>query len=156
MNEMNTSNFEDIKEYENFEDMGLKDTILRGIFGYGFEKPSKIQSKAIVPILKTKDAIVQSQSGTGKTGTFVISTLQLIDESLSGCQGMIIAHTKELARQIHNVCSNIGRYTKINSILCTGGVNIFESKRQLKDGTNIAIGTPGRIIDMINKIINIR
>jgi translation initiation factor 4A len=141
----------EITEYGNFDDMGLKDSLLRGIYSYGFEKPSKIQSKAIVPVTQGNDVIAQSQSGTGKTGTFVISTLQRVDESVKGCQAMIIAHTKELATQIHQVCSDIGRYTSINPVLCIGGTSIYEAKKQLKNGTTVVIGTPGRIIDMIER-----
>ncbi len=141
----------EIIEYDSFEDMKLKDSLLRGIFSYGFEKPSKIQSRAIVPVLKENDVIAQSQSGTGKTGTFVISTLERIDESVNGCQAMIIAHTKELAAQIHQVCQDLGKYTKINPVLCIGGTNIYDAKKQLKDGTTLVVGTPGRIIDMIER-----
>ncbi len=151
MDGIQNSEFEEITKYSSFEDMNLKDTLLRGIFSYGFEKPSAIQSKAIVPILKNNDVIAQSQSGTGKTGTFVISTLQKIDDSVTGCQAMIIAHTKELARQIHGVCSDIGKYEKVTPVLCTGGLNIYDAKNELRKGPTIVIGTPGRIIDMINR-----
>ena len=101
----------DVKIYESFEDMELKDNLLRGIYSIGFEKPSIIQQKAIKPFLEGGDLIAQSQSGTGKTATFVISLLQSINESL-GTQGIIIAHTRELAIQIHNVCTGLNQYLK--------------------------------------------
>ena len=145
------NNNNEIDEINNFEQMGLNDLLLRGVFSYGFEKPSTIQSRAIVPIIKGNDVIAQSQSGTGKTGTFIISTLQRIDPTIEGCQAMIIAHTKELATQIHSVCSDIGRFTNITPVLCIGGIPISESKEKLRKGATLVIGTPGRIIDMIER-----
>lgn len=141
----------EITEFSDFDEMGLKELLLRGIYSYGFDKPSKIQSRAILPVMQKHDIIAQSQSGTGKTGTFVIGTLQRIDESIDGCQAIIIAHTKELAEQIHRVCMEIGKYTKINPVLCIGGTNIHDAKMQLKTGTTMVVGTPGRIIDMIER-----
>lgn len=145
------NNQQTIEEYDNFEDMGLSDAILRGIYGYGFENPSTIQSKAIVPIIKGNDVIAQSQSGTGKTGAFLISTLQRIDENLNECQAIIMGHTKELTTQIHNVCKELGNYTKITPVLCIGKTDIFEAKKSINKGPTIAIGTPGRILDMIRR-----
>ena len=141
----------EIAEYAKFESMGLKDSLLRGVYSYGFEEPSKIQSRAIVPIMNKNDVIVQSQSGTGKTGTFIISTLQGIDENVEGCQAMILAHTHQLAQQIHKVCEDIGRFTNITPVLCIGGTSIYDAKKALRKGATIAVGTPGRIIDMIEK-----
>ena len=136
---------------ESFEKIGLRENILRGIFSYGFESPSEIQSKAILPIIKGKDIIAQSQSGTGKTGAFVISCLQRIDENLDGCQGLIISPTRELAFQIMDVFKNLGSYTKIKPVLCVGGLNIQEGRKELETKPIVVIGTPGRIIDMVEK-----
>ena len=77
---------EDIEVVANFDDMNLQDNLLRGIYAYGFEKPSTIQQKAIVQIIKGSDLIAQAQSGTGKTATFSISILQQIDTKLAQCQ----------------------------------------------------------------------
>lgn len=140
-----------IQNYDSFEKMGLNENILRGIFSYGFEYPSEIQSKAIVPIVKGRDIIAQAQSGTGKTGAFVIGTLSRVDSNIIGCQAMIIVPTRELAMQIKEVCKDIGSYTNIKSILCIGGYNIYETKKELENCASIIIGTPGRIIDMIEK-----
>ncbi len=71
---------------ENFDDMDLREELLRGIYAYGFEKPSAIQQRAIVPCVKGHDVIAQAQSGTGKTATFSISILQQIDTKLPQCQ----------------------------------------------------------------------
>ena len=86
--------------YHTFEDMDLKENLLRGIYAMGFEKPSAIQQKAIKPFLEGKDLIAQAQSGTGKTATFGISLLQSIDESLKETQAVIVSHTRELSNQI--------------------------------------------------------
>merc|ERR1712020_28240 len=92
---------------ENFDDMNLKEELLRGIYAYGFEKPSAIQQRAIVPCIKGMDVIAQAQSGTGKTATFSISILQQIDTGLRECQALILAPTRELAQQIQKVKSQV-------------------------------------------------
>lgn len=141
-----------VEVFSKFEDMGLKDSLLRGVFAYGFENPSAVQSRAIVPLAKGMDLIAQSQSGTGKTGAFTIGILQQLDDTKNGCQAIIVCHTRELSFQIIDVCKNIGQYLKnVVPVLCTGGTNINESRNQLRQGTNIAIGTPGRINDMITR-----
>jgi translation initiation factor 4A len=83
--------------------MGLREELLRGIYSYGFEKPSAIQQRAIVPVIKGKDVIAQAQSGTGKTGTFAISILQRLNIEENECQALILAPTRELAQQIAKV-----------------------------------------------------
>jgi len=144
----------EVEEIDNFEEMGLRDNILRGIYGYGFEHPSKIQSKAIAPLIKGVDIIAQSQSGTGKTGTFVIGTLQRMDESVMGCQAIILANTRELAYQIKDVVDSLSSYTEIQAMVCVGGSSVGDSIKELKKVSNnptLVIGTPGRIIDMIER-----
>lgn len=88
---------------ESFDDMKLKEELLRGIYAYGFEKPSAIQQRAIMPCIQGRDVIAQAQSGTGKTATFSISILQQIDTSIRECQALILAPTRELAQQIQKV-----------------------------------------------------
>lgn len=134
-----------------FGEMGLKENLLRGIYGYGFEKPSVIQSTAIMPITQGLDIVAQAQSGTGKTGTFSIATLQLLDETLKKCQAIIVAPTRELAFQIETVMKSIGNYMDIYTVICVGGLNINDAKKKLDKGAQIVVGTPGRIIDMITR-----
>lgn len=136
-----------------FEEMNLKKDLLRGIFGYGFEKPSAIQSKGIMPIILKKDIIAQAQSGSGKTATFVIGALQNIDTDSLKIQAIILAPVRELAEQINGVVKGLGNYLKIKTHLCTGGTQISEDKAKLKEGVQIVVGTPGRIRDMINRSI---
>src|SRR3990167_4854293 len=93
----------DIETYTKFDDMGLNDLLLRGIYAYGFEKPSAIQQKAIVPLAKGRDVIAQAQSGTGKTGCFAIGTLEQVDPKNKTCQALILTPTRELATQVQKV-----------------------------------------------------
>ena len=86
---------------DNFDNMSLKEDLLRGIYAYGFEKPSAIQQRAIVPLAKGTDLIAQAQSGTGKTATFTIGILQQIDLSVLECQALVLAPTRELAQQVN-------------------------------------------------------
>ncbi len=92
------SNWETI--VDNFDDMSLTEALLRGIYAYGFEKPSAIQQRAILPCIKGHDVIAQAQSGTGKTATFSIAILQQLDMSLRQCQALVLAPTRELAQQV--------------------------------------------------------
>ncbi|CAG2122735.1 unnamed protein product, partial [Medioppia subpectinata] len=100
------SNWDEI--VSNFDDMNLREELLRGIYAYGFEKPSAIQQRAIIPCIKGMDVIAQAQSGTGKTATFSIAILQQIDTSLNECQALILAPTRELAQQIQKVVLALG------------------------------------------------
>lgn len=95
---------------DNFDDMNLKEELLRGIYGYGFERPSAIQQRAIMPCVHGRDVIAQAQSGTGKTATFSIAILQQIDTSILDCQALILAPTRELATQIQKVVIALGDY----------------------------------------------
>lgn len=95
---------------DNFDNMDLKEELLRGIYGYGFERPSAIQQRAIMPCIRGRDVIAQAQSGTGKTATFSIAILQQIDTSLLDCQALILAPTRELASQIQKVVIALGDY----------------------------------------------
>ena len=97
-----------ISEFNEWDDLsGLNMNLLRGIFGYGFEHPSPIQKKAIIPMMEGKDVIAQAQSGTGKTGCFTIGTLHHIDVSVSQTQAIIIAPTRELSLQIKTVVDEL-------------------------------------------------
>lgn len=94
---------EDVQVVPSFDRMKLKEELLRGIYGYGFERPSAIQQRAIIPIVSGRDVIAQSQSGTGKTATFAISMLQVIDTQQRETQALVLSPTRELACQIQQV-----------------------------------------------------
>jgi len=133
-----------------FDDMNLQEELLRGIYAYGFEKPSAIQQRAILPCIKGHDVIAQAQSGTGKTATFSIAILEQIDRNINDCQALILAPTRELANQISKVVITLGDYLKINCHACIGGTTISKDIYQLQMGAHVVSGTPGRVFDMIN------
>ncbi|ABW98006.1 eif4A (nucleomorph) [Hemiselmis andersenii] len=134
-----------------FSDMGLKKEILQGIFKYGFEKPSLIQQKGILPIIHKKDLIAQAQSGTGKTATFVIGTLQNVQYDVFQVQCMVVCPSRELANQIKIVYESIGKFTKIRTQECIGGTKIKDDRQLLfSKKPHIIIGTPGRLFDILS------
>ena len=142
----------DLKEVFNWSDLNLKEELLRGIYSYGFEIPSPIQKKGIMPIISKKDVIAQSQSGTGKTGAFTISTLQIINENLNETQAMIISPTRELSIQIHKVITSIGEFMdKLTCNLLIGGQSMDEDIKILEKHPHVIVGTPGRIHDLIRR-----
>lgn len=139
------------EQVEKFEDMGLKKDLLRGIFGYGFETPSVIQQKAIIPLTQKKDIIAQAQSGSGKTATFSIGMLQNVDNQDLKLQALVVAPTRELADQIYNVVSSLGTFLGIKVALIIGGTEVKRDRMKLKEGCHVIVGTPGRINDLISK-----
>jgi translation initiation factor 4A len=136
---------------ENFDDMNLREELLRGIYAYGFEKPSAIQQRAIVPCVQGHDVIAQAQSGTGKTATFSISILQQIDTKVNSCQALVLAPTRELAQQIQKVVMALGDYMGAQCHACIGGTSVREDMHKLNNGIHIVVGTPGRVFDMISR-----
>merc|ERR1711976_211933 len=125
---------EEVDVTPTFDGMGLREDLLRGIYAYGFEKPSAIQQRAIRPIVKGRDVIAQAQSGTGKTATFSISILQCLDTQVRETQALILSPTRELANQIQKVILALGEYI-----------------RKLDYGQHVVSGTPGRVFDMIRR-----
>jgi len=136
---------------ESFDDLNIKDNLLRGIYAKGYEKPSAIQQKAIRPVIDGRDVIAQAQSGTGKTATFSIGLLQRIDETRYETQAVVLAHTRELALQIEGVIKDISQYMNVTINLSVGGTTVRENIDSLLKNPQIVIGTPGRVLDMINK-----
>jgi translation initiation factor 4A len=144
-----TTNYD--KVVTSFEDMDLKPELLRGVYAHGFEKPSPIQQRAIMPVVEKRDVIAQAQSGTGKTGTFAIGLLQRIDASVNKCQALVLAPARELAQQITDEVAAIGDYMKIKVHSCVGGTNVREDMAILRAGVQVVVGTPGRVYDMIQR-----
>lgn len=136
---------------ESFDLMKLKEDLLRGIYAYGFEKPSAIQQRGILPVIQKRDTIAQAQSGTGKTATFSIAALQRLDHNEPQCQVLVLAPTRELAQQIHKVMKSLGTYLDVTTRACVGGTAVREDIQQLANGVQIVVGTPGRVNDMINR-----
>jgi len=134
-----------------FDDFDLNDNLLRGIYSYGFENPSDIQIKALPIINAKRDLIAQAQSGTGKTGAFTIGALNIMDVELKKTQVLILNPTYELVNQNYDVMKALGQYMNITIMKVVGKTSVEECKRELQKEPQIIIGTPGRVLDMINK-----
>eukprot|EP01097_Dermamoeba_algensis_P007586 TRINITY_DN482_c0_g1_i3.p1 TRINITY_DN482_c0_g1~~TRINITY_DN482_c0_g1_i3.p1 ORF type:complete len:486 (-),score=124.78 TRINITY_DN482_c0_g1_i3:95-1504(-) len=143
---------EEVDVVNSFDKMHLREDLLRGIYAYGFEKPSAIQQRAIAPIIKGgRDVIAQAQSGTGKTATFSIGILQNIDTTLRQTQALVLSPTRELAQQIQKVLLALGDYMNVQVHACIGGKSVGEDIRKLEYGVHVVSGTPGRVFDMIKR-----
>jgi ATP-dependent RNA helicase len=140
-----------IEVHSTFESMGLKEDLLRGIYAYGFERPSAIQQRAIKPIVQGRDIIAQSQSGTGKTAVFSIGILQSLDTSCNEVQALVLSPTRELAEQTQKVLLALGDFMNVQCHACIGGKSIGEDIRRLEHGVQVVSGTPGRVYDMIKR-----
>lgn len=147
-----------IIEYMSFDDMGLDENLLRGVYTMGFEKPSPIQQKGIVPMTKGRDLLAQAQSGTGKTGCFLIGGISRVDTSINAVQMVVISPTRELADQTANVGSKLGQFMGLRIHLATGGPPVSEdlavlnqSKSRPPHIPHMLVVTPGRFYDLLNR-----
>jgi len=149
----NPEELTETKIIENWDDLDIKVNLLRGIYCMGFEKPSPIQQKAILPILQKRDCIAQAQSGTGKTATFSIGTLQTIDESKKEIQAIILEPTHELAYQTCETITKIGSMMKdLHIKLLIGGTSIQDDIDTFRNNPpQVIVGTPGRVYDMMKR-----
>lgn len=138
-------------EFNSWDELEIKTSLLRGIYSYGFENPSPIQKKGILPFISKNDLIAQAQSGTGKTGCFTIGTLEIINEENNNIQAIILSPTRELALQIKNVIDKIGVYMKnLKTQLLVGGTSTYNDIELLKNETpHILIACPGRLHDLL-------
>ena len=142
---------EELKVYETFDEMDLPTDLARGVYSFGFERPSAPQARAIVPMMKHRDILAQSQSGTGKTGAFVIGSLSCVDKSLLAPQVLVMCPTRELSQQTENVARQIGTYMGLKVLSATGGNQVRADTLALKNGVHFVVGTPGRIYDLIRR-----
>jgi translation initiation factor 4A len=145
------SSYPEFKKWEDVDE--ISPDLLRGIYAYGFENPSHIQQKSILSIIQKRDVIAQAQSGTGKTGAFTVAALQSIDVSKAKTQVLILAPTRELAKQIYDVIHGLGAMmTGITMRLLVGGTSTAEDAVELrKSAPHIIVGCPGRVFDMIRR-----
>lgn len=132
---------------DTFEKMELRELVARGVYSYGFDKPSRVQSRGVKVIASGRDCIIQAQSGTGKTGTFVIGMLQNIDFALKAAQVIVLSPTRELADQTFKVLSAISQYCKITATLCVGQTRLDEHVKECQ----VLVGTTGRVLDGIER-----
>jgi translation initiation factor 4A len=153
--------------FENFEQIKLKEETLRGVYGYGWEKPSEIQKRALISFLKGDDMIIQACAGSGKTGVFGIGAIEKVDSEVKNMQVLIISPTRELAVQTYNIICTIGQYAPISVALhrgcstksktgekltgverASGYMSYGESLRYCEQ---IVVSTPGRILDLFRR-----
>lgn len=139
------------KNINTWDELNLNTDILRGIYAYGFENPSPIQCKAILPILENKNVIAQAQSGTGKTGAFTISALSKLNLSNNTTQVLILTPTRELTTQITKVIRGISTMMNdINIKTLVGGSSVERDIMDLKKNPpHIIVGCMGRVYDML-------
>ena len=140
-----------MEEHATFDTMGLSDGLLRGIYAYGFEKPSQIQSLAIVPMVKKRDVLGHAQSGTGKTGTFTIGSMSHIDSAQKTVQVLVISPVRELAEQTMKVATALGSHMEVSVYCATGGKPVHDDIRAIGKGVQFLVGTPGRIYDLLDR-----
>jgi len=157
--DMSTTNIQQDSKHETFENwdddnLDIDASILRGIYAFGFEKPSPIQKKTIIPIIQKRDVIGQAQSGTGKTGAFTIGALSTIDKKINAPQILILTPTHELSQQNRFVADSIGTFCKFRSHLLIGGTKMDEDREILTNPEkvpHIIVGCPGRVHDMMRR-----
>ena len=134
------------------ENVILNDNIQRALDDMGFEESTQIQQEAIPVILEGKDIVGQSNTGTGKTAAYTIPILEKIDIETKMPQALILLPTRELAVQVSNEVRKIGKYMEgVKTVAVYGGADIRDQINKLKSGAQIIVGTPGRVIDLIDR-----
>ena len=134
-----------------FDAMGIREDLLRGLYSYGFENPSAIQQRAIMPICAGRDVIAQAQSGTGKTSMISLALCQMLDTSTREVQALVLSPTRELATQTEKTALALGNFMSVQVHACIGGRSVGEDAKVLDRGVHLVSGTPGRVFDMIKR-----
>jgi len=134
-----------LESKKSFEELGLREEILKGVYAVGYEKPSRIQSIALPSLLRGDNFVGQSQSGTGKTAAFSLSILGRIDKNIKKTQALCICPTRELAQQIEGVIKSLAQFTDITIGVVISGTPLSAVTDQ------VVIGTPGKLSDFVKK-----
>lgn len=140
-----------------FDTLGLSEELLKAISDSGYTTPTAVQAQAIPLILEGNDLLAGSQTGTGKTAGFTLPMLQLLhgrpDKRTAkiSIRALILVPTRELAAQVRESVQTYGKYLPLRSAVVVGGVNINTQIKQLKNGTDILVATPGRLLDLISQ-----
>lgn len=134
-----------------FTQFGLKPEILKAIEKIGYEEPTEIQNRAIPALLDGKDILGRAQTGTGKTAAFALPILERVDPQVKQIQALVMTPTRELALQVAKAFSQYGQYLNIKVLPVYGGQSYTPQLKSLKDGVQIVVGTPGRILDLVKK-----
>jgi superfamily II DNA/RNA helicase len=150
---LNEEVFDSSYEINSWDDLDLNPKLLRGIFAYGFEKPSPIQQKAIKPIILRRDVVAQAQSGTGKTATFTIGALSNVDTTINSTQVLVLSPTKELTLQTAKVFESLGVMMDGLKIQTLYGGSVIEENSSFsnKNIPHVICGCPGRVFDMMRR-----
>ena len=139
----------------NFDDLGLMPSLLKAVKEKGYEVPSPIQEKAIPLILKGRDILASAQTGTGKTAGFTLPLLQRLSENepkgKRNIRALILTPTRELAAQIYDNVLEYSKHINLRSTVIFGGVNQRPQVATLRQGVDILIATPGRLLDLVNQ-----
>ncbi len=138
-------------QIQSFKDLPLSVEVLRSIEELGFKELFPIQAQAIIPLLEGKDVIGQAQTGTGKTAAFGLPMIQRLNRDVKGVQGLILVPTRELALQVATHMAQFAKYAKLKVLAVYGGESINKQIHTLSSGVQIVVGTPGRLIDLIER-----
>jgi ATP-dependent RNA helicase DeaD len=125
--------------------------VQKSIEEMGFKSIFPIQAQAIMPLLEGKDVIGQAQTGTGKTAAFGVPMVERLDANIRRVQGLVLCPTRELAMQVANNLCQFAKYAKLKVLPVYGGTSIERQIRELQNGAQIVVGTPGRIIDLLER-----
>ncbi|MBI9045553.1 MAG: DEAD/DEAH box helicase [Anaerolineaceae bacterium] len=134
-----------------FEELGLEPQILEAVEKSGYTEPTPIQAQAIPLLNEGKDILGQAQTGTGKTAAFALPMIQKLDRKNKHIQGLVLTPTRELAVQVSDAIKAYGKFSKLKVAPVYGGQSYQIQLRKLKEGVQIVVGTPGRVIDLIQK-----
>jgi ATP-dependent RNA helicase DeaD len=134
-----------------FADLGLSEPILETLTHLGYERPTPIQEQTIPALLAGRDIIGQAQTGTGKTAAFGLPLLEYIDTSSEEVQALVVTPTRELCIQVTQALRAYGARKGVNVVACFGGAPIRTQTAQLKEGAQVVVGTPGRLMDLISR-----
>ncbi len=138
-------------EVQSFKDLPLSMEVLKSVKELGYETLFPIQAQAIMPLLEGKDVIGQAQTGTGKTAAFGLPMVERLDSQAKRVQGLILVPTRELAMQVSQNMIQFAKYKKLRVLPVYGGASIERQIRELQNGAQIVVGTPGRVIDLIER-----
>jgi len=136
---------------KSFNDFKLSKELLKSISMLDYKNPTKVQEQVIPALLKKKDVIVKSQTGSGKTASFAIPICELLDWEENKPQGLVIVPTRELAMQVKEDIFNIGRFKRVKVPVVFGKSPFHIQEKELKQKSHVVVGTPGRIIDHIER-----
>ncbi|KAA8784027.1 DEAD/DEAH box helicase [Paenibacillus amylolyticus] len=136
---------------QHFKDYGLGEEIVRALDSLGYENPTEVQTRVIPVALENQDLVVKSQTGSGKTAAYGIPLCELVDWNENKPQALILTPTRELALQVNEDITNIGRFKRIKATALYGQSPFHIQKAELKQRTHVAVGTPGRVLDHIER-----